>query len=396
MSRLTGMVVAILLGSTPSLWAQTEWTEHRLPVDATTDEQLVLEIINRARANPTAEGTRLQTFSPYPMPGGNITEGLVNPGNVGPRPPLAMNGILVQISRAHSADMYTKDYFSHDSSPSGTSASTRAINAGYAWNAGGRFGENIATSSSGTAAFLEDFLMVDWVNGVGYPNRGHRVNLLDVDSAATPFREIGVGYHLGASQRPSGFKDFLTEDFGRRNAVGPLILGVVYDDLNTNNFYDLNEGRSGVLVRLSPAGSWFAVTGAAGGFAFPYTGTGNITVQATGGIFGAGIVSKTVNRTGENVKVDFKESDMTDADGDGLDDAWETTHFGNLAQLGTGDPDGDTFNNLAEFQAATDPMSAASTPPVTPPKKGGDGGGGCGLTGLGLLLPLLFSRLRRR
>lgn len=55
-------------------------------------------------------------------------------------------------------------------------------------------------------------------------------------------------------------------------------------------------------------------------------------------------------------------SNPGDTDGDGLSDAWELTHFGNLAQTGVGDPDGDGFSNAQEFVAGTAPTSAASTP----------------------------------
>lgn len=392
-------LAAVLMLSFPAVAAaQVEYTDHKSPVAPTADEQRVLELINRARANPFAEGTRLATFSPYPLPGGDITEGLLNPGNVGVRPPLAMNGTLVSIARAHSVDMYTKDYFAHNSSPSGTTPGGRATAAGYNWNS---IGENIATSSNGTAAFLEDFLMVDWLSTGGYPNRGHRRNLLDVDSAASPFREIGVGYHLGASTRPSGFKDFLTEDFGRRTGVGPFILGVIYNDLNANNFYDPGEELPGVVVRFNPQGSFFALTASAGGYSFPYTGTGTITIEAMGGPFGAGIATKTITRTVENVKVDFKLSErvVTDSDSDGLPDPWETAEFGSLGEPAGGDPDFDTFTNLQELNAGTDPMDPNSkpgpaSPPPTPKKK--SDGGGCGLTGFGILLPFLLSRLRRR
>jgi hypothetical protein len=51
-----------------------------------------------------------------------------------------------------------------------------------------------------------------------------------------------------------------------------------------------------------------------------------------------------------------------DSDADGLPDAWETLHFGDLAQPPGGDPDGDGYNNLTELQAGTSPASAASTP----------------------------------
>lgn len=42
-----------------------------------------------------------------------------------------------------------------------------------------------------------------------------------------------------------------------------------------------------------------------------------------------------------------------DTDSDGLPDAWEQSEFGNLAQTGSGDQDGDGLSNLKEFQRNT-------------------------------------------
>jgi hypothetical protein len=47
-----------------------------------------------------------------------------------------------------------------------------------------------------------------------------------------------------------------------------------------------------------------------------------------------------------------------DADGDGLDDLWETANFGNLAQTASGDPDSDGLTNLQENSAGTNPTSS--------------------------------------
>jgi hypothetical protein len=44
-----------------------------------------------------------------------------------------------------------------------------------------------------------------------------------------------------------------------------------------------------------------------------------------------------------------------DTDLDGLDDAWELANFGNLSQGASGDPDGDGFTNLQEYQMGTNP-----------------------------------------
>ncbi|WP_367875239.1 beta strand repeat-containing protein [Luteolibacter sp. Populi] len=51
-----------------------------------------------------------------------------------------------------------------------------------------------------------------------------------------------------------------------------------------------------------------------------------------------------------------------DRDGDALSDSWEFTNFANLAQIGTGDADGDLATNEQEETAGTNPGSAASWP----------------------------------
>jgi hypothetical protein len=79
-------------------------------------------------------------------------------------------------------------------------------------------------------------------------------------------------------------------------------------------------------------------------------------------------------------------SPPADADGDGLPDAWEISHFGNItAQNGSGNPDGDAYTNAQEYAAGTDPMDPASpapgpgpAPAPAPSSSGGGGGGKCG------------------
>ncbi|MEW6303953.1 MAG: RHS repeat domain-containing protein [Verrucomicrobiota bacterium] len=56
---------------------------------------------------------------------------------------------------------------------------------------------------------------------------------------------------------------------------------------------------------------------------------------------------------------------ITDSDSDGLDDAWETTHFGSLARDGSGDFDSDGVTDLHEFMAGTNPNDNASLLQVT-------------------------------
>ena len=80
--RVTSLafVAVILVASLLSLRAVTPTVTALVRYDSgnpTADEQLVLEYINRARANPIAEGQRL---------GIDIHEGLQDPSLVGPRP----------------------------------------------------------------------------------------------------------------------------------------------------------------------------------------------------------------------------------------------------------------------------------------------------------------------
>lgn len=55
-------------------------------------------------------------------------------------------------------------------------------------------------------------------------------------------------------------------------------------------------------------------------------------------------------------------STPADTDADGLDDIWEQTHFGNLGQTGTADPDGDYATNEEEENAATNPNLRIDAP----------------------------------
>jgi hypothetical protein len=262
--------------------------------DPTPDEQLVLEMINRARANPIAEGQRL---------GIDIHEGLQDPNGpelVGSRPPLAMNPALLAIAQAHSEDMYNQTYFSH-TDPNGTTAFQRMTNAGYDY---ARAGENMAAGTDMSAAELEDFMMVD----SGTAGRLHRVNLLDIfpypcGDPPCAYSEVGVGYYQG----PTG-QAFITEDFGATSYTGPFLTGVVYDDANGNNFYDVGEGIAGVTVTPS-TGNYYAISTSSGGFAFPIGMSGTMTVTASGAGFGP--VTKTVTLAGTNIELDFTPQDSS-------------------------------------------------------------------------------------
>lgn len=334
---LFAVCAALVLGfSLPAGAASTQYDFG----DPSADEWYVLEIINRARANPTAEGTRL---------GIDIKEGLQNPELVQVRPPLAMNKILLQIARTHSQDMYTNAFFSHTNS-AGKDPFQRMADAGYTYTTAG---ENIATGTSLTAAGLEDLLMVD----SGVSGRGHRVNLLDIKSSV--FREIGIGYHAGSTANAQGYKNFITQDFGSSSA-GPFLVGAIYDDKNSNGFYDIGEGLSGVTV--SPdSGTYFAVTNASGGYCFPVASSGSLTLTISGGAL-SGTITKTVTLSSQNAKLDGKLSEASGGSTGGTTGGTGGTTGGTGGTTGgTGGTTGGTSGGTGGTTGGTTYVSATNT-----------------------------------
>jgi hypothetical protein len=119
--------------------------------------------------------------------------------------------------------------------------------------------------------------------------------------------EVGIGYYESGSPNSLGLNSLMTQDFGA-TSTGPFLLGVVYNDLNHNNFYDIGEGIAGVTITTS-SGGYYAVSSTSGGYAIPTGTSGTVTLTASGPSFGP--VSKTVTLNGANLKVDFTSSTQT-------------------------------------------------------------------------------------
>ena len=280
---LVTSVAAQISGLSQAVAPQTATTRYDSG-DPTPEEQLVLEYINRARADPRAEGVRLRNDPNY------LWRNLPNasgPSAVGVRPPLAMNKALLLSARFHNDDMYKNGFFGHQDTVYGTAWIKRLVAFGYnpliAY-------ENIGAWGSPTTA--EDELMMD---GDCLDSNAcfHRIILFSSSSS-----EVGIGWLATPG--------YLTQDFASQNPAsgypGPFLVGVVYNDANGNNFYDIGEGISGVTITPS-TGTYYAVTSTSGGYAFPIGTSGTITVTASGPGFGS--ISKTVTLTGANVKLDF-------------------------------------------------------------------------------------------
>ncbi len=264
------------------------------------DEQYLLELVDRARANPYNEANLICN-----SPDRHIQQGLViynidtdqlirDFAAYDRKPPLAFNTALLASARVHSQDMAAHDFQGHVSSD-GSTLADRMQKAGYSYRIGG---ENVF-SYAHSAFYAQAAFLVDW----GVDDLGHRKNLLDLDAPHTGFREIGISIVPEDDSRTAVGPLVITQDFGTSDYNTVFITGVIYRDADNNNFYDPGEGLAGVTV-MPNHGEYYAVTSASGGFAIPVAvNSGEYVLKASRADLPE--MSTTVVVTEENLKVDF-------------------------------------------------------------------------------------------
>jgi hypothetical protein len=294
---------------------------------ATALEQMILELINRARLDPAAEAARY---------GIALNEGVAAGDTISTnsKQPLAMNETLLGTARTHSQDMIDRDYFAHDT-PEGLDPFERMTNASYNFTTAG---ENIADLTSTNpitdqdSILLHQFLFVD----TNFPGRGHRVNILNGN-----FQEIGVGQVYGDFQGSNA--SMLTEDFGTRGNQ-QFLTGVSYADTNHDNFYSIGEGRGSMLASVVAPGNPSTSTGTAGGYSLAVS-SGVQTVTFSGGGLTSQISVAVSIAANTNAKVDVIDQG-TIATSASLTDLGGATKIIGLGTFGlalTGDSGNDTF-----------------------------------------------------
>lgn len=248
----------------------------------TPQEQLMLELVNRARMDPIAEAARYGVA--------------LTAAQKAVKQALAGNDKLAVSTDKHSAWMLQYDTFSHQETPSkptyftGVEFYHRMTAAGY--GAANTFtgAENIAlmTQSSAinaTAAILSQHAGL-------FRSAGHRTNILN-----NAYDELGVGQNTTLKYGTS-FASAVTENFGNK-AGSTFITGVVYNDTVKDDFFTVGEQTVGRSV--TSVGATSDTTGGGGGYELSFAGGGVKTVNfnlATGQVR----VQVTLGTT--NVKVD--------------------------------------------------------------------------------------------
>ena len=292
-------------------------------------EQYLIELINAGRLDPAAhasqQGIGLNT---------NITSAMGGPLQTTPMQVLAPNLDLEGLADGQTAWMISSGTFGHTGA-GGSTFNDRVLGSDYTGPL--TFRENLsATYTSGRS---QTEVMQAHLDGL-YESPSHRAATFDENQA-----EIGIGIRNGtvSSGGTTVTGSIVTQVFGARGNVDPLVTGVAFTDADNNNFYGIGEALSGIEISV---GANSATTAAAGGYAVEAADDMAEVIIATAA---AQLGTLSVDMTNGNVKVDViaqtgggYELALSGSAvlGDGIDDA---------LLLGAGDLDltgNDAANNL--------------------------------------------------
>ncbi len=273
--------------------------------DPSPQEQYLLELMDRARAYPAAEGYEIGSLTSDPAAKKQLIQVFKT---YAAKPPLAFNAALLNTARRHSQYMIDNNiqsaYETNTSDPfyTGSDDGARIYGAVPDLSAAG---ENLDAG-----ALTLDGAHTSFLVDAGVPDLGHRTNMmsLNLQGVEQKFNQIGIGVVNVSHPTTQVGPIVVTEDFGLDTQV--FLTGVVYNDLNQDGFYQPGEGLAGVTITPN-SGDYYAVTSSSGGFAIPILPGANtsISVTASGGALGAG-VTKTITTTGSNIKLDFTQQPL--------------------------------------------------------------------------------------
>lgn len=290
--------------------AQTiEWTFHKTADGLHPDgnEQQMVWLMNRARANPTAEGVFLGASGNADIQSGinyfrvNLNLMRAEFAAIVPQPPAAFDRRLYLGSLQHSLYLIANDTQNHNEQ------FTRLTNAQFKFRAG----TVSVFSYSQSALEAHGALNIDW--GPDSPNdadgmqrgRGHRVGIMG--NYSSPLTNVGFALvpesNPNTEVGPLVFSGAYCEAGNEPDHFNRFLVGTVWADANSNNLYDPGEGLNNVRVQPD-SGAWHAITGVGGGWAIP-ANAGTYTMTYSGAAVGSGFTRSATVATA-SVLVDTK------------------------------------------------------------------------------------------
>jgi hypothetical protein len=288
-----------------------------LALNPSAEEQYMLELLNRFRTDPQAELDLLtNSLSGEARSSDPDINSALDFFNVsGPVlqsqwtslisvPALAWDEALYNMAQLQSENMILDDMQEHNL-PGRPGLAARADLFDYTYTI---LGENIFAYAEGVlhghAAFA-----IDWgsgPNGIQNPP-GHRQSMM-----SSQFREVGIRILPESAQSTEVGPLVMTQNFGNRQSFGnSWLLGVVFDDNNDDEFYNIGEALSGITVTASGGAGTFSTTSmSAGGYQMQLP-AGTYTVTFSGGGFGADLVIPDVVVGSTNAKLDARAGDVS-------------------------------------------------------------------------------------
>lgn len=282
-----------------------EQLEDRLVMSSggpSAEAQYMLEVVNLVRTQPTegAEWVEEKTDATIEA---NLKHYNVDLNSVlnavksaQPREPLAWNDELASAAQGQSEDMARNGFQSHTGSD-GRDLNARLDAVGYKNRT--RSSENAFAYATSIDNAMQAFL-IDW----GVADAGHRRNIQDVDvPAEQTASELGIGIADGS--RSGVGPKVVTQNFGSRAGAKAQLLGVVYDDLDGDGRYSMNEGTGGATIEVKNVANGATKTVEnwnSGGYQVELDpGTYTVAARTAGKLLGG----KTVTIGSQNAKVDF-------------------------------------------------------------------------------------------
>ena len=309
------------------------------PIDASPQEQYMLELVNRMRMNPQAELPLLLNSGD-----GGVQSSINYFGvdktilanqwkSLTPVPPLAWNNTLGKHAQSHTQDMYNQDkQFHNDINVLLSDLAADGYHVGFAKDQNGNLishpdgGYTLALTETVYAMAKSVFyahagLAIDWgsdsLGSVGgmQSKLGHRKAIMDFS-----FKEVGIGILNNVPTKNKSGPVVVTQHFGTQEPVKvgndyieyQYVTGVCYNDLDKDGFYDVGEGLPGVSVSASAGDTYSTHTGPSGGYTlkvppdqYSLSAGGTYVLKGGGaGWWTAGTLPTDV--TSQNLKFDFK------------------------------------------------------------------------------------------
>jgi Ca2+-binding RTX toxin-like protein len=313
----------------------------------TAEQQLALELINRSRSDPSGEFDALiADADSMTAVQSNITSAIRYFGvdldlfmsqllAYTAVAPLSWSDTLATSATAHNTLMIQYDQQSHNL-PGEPGLADRFDQAGYDnWT---RIAENIYAYSY-DIVYAHAGFYIDWggsaaTGGMQDP-AGHRNAILN-----GAFTEIGIAWQAESDGGTRVGPYLTTQHFGTRWDYDPQLLGVVIDDLDDDDFYDIGEGLGGVTITAVGASGTFVTTSWESGGYQMVLPNGVYEVTFSGGAL-EGTITMDVTISGENAKLDAFAGDAVTAPSDPVptdgNDSLVGTADDELLEAGLGD-----------------------------------------------------------